>query len=116
MTRPRSLLCVVAPTVLAAASAAMAGPDWVEGSIDAGSTIGTAQHTLGTGQLNSISGGLSGGGDTLDLEDMFIISITTPTLFTLTTGAANFDPQLFLFNITVPGEAFGLLANDNTPT
>lgn len=27
---------------------------------------------------------------------------------------ANFDAQAFLFNVTIPGEAFGLLANDNT--
>jgi len=110
---PRTLsLCI---TALAAASpAALAGPDWVEGSTDAGSTLANAQRTVGVGDIHSISGSL-GGLRTADFEDMFLIQVTNPVTFHLTTTGPGFDAQLFLFNITQANEAFGLLANDNTP-
>ena len=96
------------------AAPALAGPEWIETG-DAGSGVGTAQKTLGVGNLTSISGSLAGGfllG--ADYEDMYLISVTNPATFSITIHNANFDPQLFIFNVTLPGQAFGLLANDNT--
>lgn len=97
--------------------AALAGPEWVEQG-DAGGKIETAQRTAGVGDLNSIVGNLfgvsafnlGGGGD---FEDMYLVTVVNPGIFQLTVDAS-FDAQLFLFNVTIPGEAFGLLANDNT--
>jgi len=97
---------------------ALAGPDWVEGKNDAGSFVSTAQRTLGVGQLLAISGqlsaafGLTGAGG--DYEDMFLITVTDPSKFQITVASANFNAQLFIFNVTLPGQAFGLLANRET--
>lgn len=104
---------------------ALAGPDWIEGGFfggpDAGSIIGTAQEVTGSGPLATITGSLSeaGGitGDTggglqqPDYEDMYLIRINQPSTFSFKVVNAQFDAQLFLFNITLPGQAFGLLAN-----
>ena len=101
--------------VSSVASPALAGPEWVEFG-DAGSLLGSAQKTIGEGQLTSISGnlgfpdGFAGGSD---FEDLYLFKVVTPTLFSMQV-AADFDAQLFLFNVTIPGEAFGLLGNDNT--
>jgi hypothetical protein len=101
-----SLITSVAP--------ALAGPDWVEGGIDAGSTVGGAQKTTGTGPIHRISGSLSGS-RAVDFEDMYLITITDPVNFSMTlTPSPGLDAQLFLFNVTQANEAFGLLANDNT--
>ncbi|HWB20306.1 MAG TPA: hypothetical protein VG711_08410, partial [Phycisphaerales bacterium] len=97
---------------------AFAGPEWVEHN-DAGSIVTTAQRTAGPGQLTSIAGHLTGGiGTSLtfgesDFEDMYLIQITDPSSFTMQVIGADFDAQLFLFNVTLPGEGFGLLANDD---
>lgn len=89
---------------------ALAGPDWVEQG-DAGSTLSTAQFTRGIGTIRSITGTLSpadrGQGD---LEDLYIIRISQPTTFSFSVTSANFNPALYLFNISLAGEAFGLLA------
>ena len=95
---------------LFAASAALAGPDWVEQG-DAGSLAGTAQRVVGVGQLHTISGGLGEGAGQPDYEDMYLIRVTDPGAFQLTILGANFDTSLWLFNVTLAGEAFGLLAN-----
>lgn len=93
---------------------ALAGPDWVEHG-DAGSVLSTAQITMGVGGIHSISGTLSGGVLTSDFEDMYIVRVADPATFSMAlTGTPSFDAQLFIFNITLPGQAFGLLANDNT--
>lgn len=99
--------------VVVCSGSALAGPDWIENG-DAGPLIGNAQRTLGSGQLNSISGSLSlgfglGGGN--DLEDMYLIQVLDPVNFSMTISGADFDPQIFIFNVTEPGEAFGLLGN-----
>jgi hypothetical protein len=102
----------------------MAGPDWIEGrgipGVDAGSTIEFAEKVVGVGELETISGsleafgGVSGGGISLpDYEDMYVIRIFTPGVFNFRVSSANFDAQLWLFNVTLPGEAFGLLANND---
>lgn len=97
-----------------AASPVLAGPDWIETN-DAGSTLGTAQAPSGlVGSINTISGVLQGG--TLlvgDYEDCYIIRIANPSTFSCTISNANFNAQLFLFNISLPGGAYGLLANDD---
>jgi hypothetical protein len=95
------------------AAVSLAGPDWVEGSIDAGGELGSAQITTGSGSMSSISGNLSGA-RVADFEDMFLVRVLNPVIFQMTTGTPTFDPQLFIFNVTQANEAFGLLANDNT--
>jgi hypothetical protein len=108
-------LCAIG-TCLVFAGAAFAGPDWVEIG-DAGSTLGSAQQTLGTGPLNSITGSLNGGLRVVgDFEDMYLIRVVDPVNFSMTLLGASFDAQLFVFNVTLANEAFGLLANDNTPS
>lgn len=103
---------VVASTLTFAASA-LAGPDWVEIG-DAGSDVRTAQVPLrppGGGQLATIAGSLDGRG--ADFEDLYFIAVTDPVTFSITTGSADFDPVLYLFNVTVNNEALGLLGNND---
>lgn len=106
---------VVVLAVAGSASAAFAGPDWVEVG-DAGSAVATAQYPLrpfGAPALVSISGSLSSGVGSSDYEDLYVFRITDPATFSITPAFANFNAVLYLFNITLAGEAFGLLANDN---
>ncbi len=105
---------VVALSALTLASGrVLAGPDWVEHN-DAGSNLGTAQQTLGVGMINSISGTLGGSSLAPDFEDMYLIRVLDPLTFSMSVVGADFDAQIFVFNVTLAGEAFGLLANDNT--
>jgi uncharacterized protein (TIGR03382 family) len=98
------------------AAPALAGPDWTEIG-DAGSTFGSAQVPLappGVVQLSSISGQLGTSlRGVIDQEDMYFINVVSPSTFSITTGSAEFNPVLYLFNITVNNDALGLLANDN---
>lgn len=97
-------LCVL-PTV------ALAGPDWVEVG-DAGSQIGTVQRVVGVGsQVRTISGSFSSGVGFPDFEDMYLIRITDPAEFRFSVETADLDVSLFLFNVTLANEAFGLLGN-----
>ena len=106
--------CVVGLSVLALTSGlAMAGPDWVEHG-EAGSSIATAEPTLGIGSIRTISGNL-GGTLVPDYEDMYLIRVLDPNVFSMSVMNTNFDAKMFLFNVTLPGEGFGLLANDNGP-
>lgn len=117
----RALAALAAGVV--GSGSALAGPDWIEIG-DAGSTLSTAQRVVGVGQLSRIVGTLStsgiGVGDRAaatgvdDFEDMYLIRIEVPSTFSFEVGSAAFNAQLFLFNITLPGEAFGLLASDDT--
>jgi hypothetical protein len=100
---------------LSLASVALAGPDWIEVG-DAGSTVTTAQVPLnisGVTFLRSISGGLASGVGVPDYEDLYVIRVTDAVNFSITTGTADFNPILYLFNITVNSEGLGLLANDD---
>jgi MYXO-CTERM domain-containing protein len=92
---------VLAPT-------ALAGPDWVEDG-DAGSGLATAQITVGQGGIRSIFGTLSSAVLQPDFEDMYIIRIESPSIFTFTLSNATYSPAVFLFNISQANEAFGLL-------
>jgi len=127
----RTLLCVWAVCVIAATATAR-GPEWVEGANgtgDAGATPGSSQPTVGDGPVLRIGGTLTldpvanAGLNQLDLEDVYIICITDPELFSATTQAiapagaglpdgsfAEFDSQLYLFDIS----GLGLLGNQST--
>lgn len=110
---------VGAAAVLAGAGWAFAGPDWLEQG-DAGAELATAQaptRNPGASSLNTVSGILTGTGLVADMEDCYLIRIVNPAIFSATITSANFNTQLFLFNISVPGGAYGLLANnDQSPT
>jgi hypothetical protein len=107
--RVYAMRVAAAAALLLLPAAAFAGPDWVERG-DAGSTLSTAQVTAGVGTIRSIIGTLQpadrGNGD---LEDLYLIRIAQPTTFSFSISAANFSPTLYLFNISLAGEAFGLL-------
>lgn len=92
---------------LAMCGSAIAGPDWLEIG-DAGPTLGTAQRTFGVGDLNTIAGTLSTGFGMPDYEDMYLITVTDPGNFSMTVNA-NFNAQLWVFNVTLADQAFGLL-------
>ena len=115
MNNNKTAMCAVAGAALIASSA-FAGPEWIEQD-DAGSNLATAQPTLGSGPLQSIAGRLGvvqsflGG---TDYEDLFLITVQSPSLFTMQVTSADFDAQLFVFNVTLPGQLFGLLANNDT--
>lgn len=123
----RSMRAVLLFGTSLAAAPALAGPDWIEGGRvggpDAGSTLGTAQPILATSRqittiVGSLDSGNAGAGLNLasgpDFEDMFLLQILDPSTFSFHLTSAGFDAQLFLFNVTLPGEAFGLLANNDT--
>ncbi len=109
---------------LGAPLAAFAGPDVIEGSVDAGRFISTAMDTtvLIVGQPTSIAGRLGGTENPLvgnDYVDSYLITITDPVFFTAQTfptliarqmgTPSDFDTQLWLFDAS----GLGLLANDD---
>lgn len=96
---------------IAASTSATSATIWVETN-DAGELPRTAQNTVGTGPLTSISGELTGDGD------MYWIRIVDPASFSARTGTSKSlnepsigieDPQLFWFS----RNGMGLLANDD---
>ncbi|MFO0858052.1 MAG: hypothetical protein U0640_11930 [Phycisphaerales bacterium] len=91
------------------ASVALAGPDWQEQG-DAGKFVGNAQQTLGVGAINSISGEFAAGLLDSDFEDMYLVSITNPSAFSITVNSSNGTVGLFLFNVTLGNEGLGLVA------
>ncbi|MBX3357294.1 MAG: hypothetical protein KF745_02590 [Phycisphaeraceae bacterium] len=98
---------------LCVSASALAGPDWTEVG-DAGFNLGTAQVPFGTaGVLNTITGALSGSNLLPDFEDCYLIRIIDPVNFSISITTSDFNAQLFLFNITVTNQAYGLLANDD---
>jgi len=99
---------------------ALAGPEWIEGaqgSGDAGSQLSTGQPPRGNGALGSVRGTMAApavaGEADGDFEDVFLITIIDPTIFSAQTGpgdgGAPFNTQLWLFDPL----GFGLLANDD---
>ncbi len=94
------------------ASVSVAGPDWIEDA-DAGSRINSAQVPAGIGDITTISGNLGGRGASPDFADMYVIGVDDPGTFRLELSSADFNAQLFIFNITLSGGALGLLANDD---
>ena|SRR5436190_6645613 len=107
-------LCVAVLCALAAP--VYAGPDWIEVG-DAGSSVRTAQPVVGIGTPTHIQGTLSNSLlAAADFEDMYLLRIETPTSFHFDLSGSTFDSMLYLFNVTQADEAFGLLANNDTPT
>ncbi len=102
----------IALSVAVVSTPALAGPDWIE-QADAGPTYGSAQRIVGIGVPHSISGTLSAGLVDPDFEDVYIIRIDQPSTFSFSMQNAGFDSQLYLFNITLANELFGLLANND---
>ncbi len=111
--------CIAAFFVIALAGTAVAGPDWLEQG-DAGSTILTAQkpqRPVGAVSLESVAGTLAEGFNQPDYEDLYYIRVMNPGNFSIRPVSANFNVVLYLFNITVNGEGYGLLGNDDeSPT
>lgn len=106
---------VGAAALLGMSGTALAGPDWLEQG-DAGSTIGSAQvpsRPFGAAALTSIAGTLSDGFIEPDYEDLYLIRITDPGTFSIRPVSADFNVVLYLFNITINGEGYGLLANND---
>jgi MYXO-CTERM domain-containing protein len=92
---------------LSLSAAAIAGPDWDEGPNDAGSTLDTSQTITTDGSLTSIRGKLGGPGLLAgDYQDCFMIRVSDPTVFSVTTapgagGPPGFNPMLFLFRVDI---------------
>jgi len=110
-SQPRVLLMAV----LAAASPALAGPEWEE-PLDSCGMIECAQSPIGTGPLAGIKGELTGSmaREDGDFEDLFRIYIADPVNFSIFVspnqdGTPSFDTQLWLFDRA--GD--GLLGNDD---
>ncbi len=109
---------------LTLARASYAGPTWDNDLwVDAGNSASMAQTVTQTGTVMEIKGRLSTtgfGNAAPDYSDMFLIQITAPTIFRISTaggesgGSAAFDSQLFVFkgsgSVTNP-HAFGVLGN-----
>ena len=112
---------VVATLALCVAWPAQAGPDFIEGMCSggqAGSGPSSSCPVTGTGPLNSISGNTSVPfAGVPDLEDMYLIFISDPVMFSATTlgPAPGFNTQLWLFRADPGGalDGLGLLANDD---
>jgi hypothetical protein len=103
----------IIPIALAGlAATALAGPEWPESAVDAGSLPVDAQTPKGSGPLAKISGNLaaSSGFASGDFQDMYLIRIVDPGAFSATIDTATaFNTQLWLFNAF----GLGLLANDD---
>jgi len=112
--------CFVGVAALTLSSTSFAGPDWVEDG-DAGSSQATAQHITGVvgGQVQRIIGQLTGTSATAggtDFEDVYLIYITDPENFMVSTSAqhggfADFQTSMWLFDY----DGFGQLGNVYTP-
>ncbi|MCC6661448.1 MAG: DVUA0089 family protein [Phycisphaerales bacterium] len=97
-----------AATALAALALAggAQGQAWNENG-DAGNLPITAQYVVGSGPLTGISGVLSP-----DDVDMYVLEITEPTQFSVSTvGTAFMDTQLFLFK----PDGTGIAMDDDAP-
>lgn len=113
--------CGVCAVALMVTNSSFAGPDWVEDG-DAGSSIESAQviNNVVGGQVQRIVGQLSGGGTVAgidaDFEDLYLINITDPSKFMVSTapqfgGSADFQTSLWLFDF----DGFGQLGNVYSP-
>lgn len=106
---------VVGAAGLAISASAFGGPDWQEIN-DAGFSIESAQVTLGTAsEIHSISGTLSDGFGLPDYEDLYLIRVLNPSTFRIEVTSSVGTVGLFLFNVTLADEGFGLLASVQPP-
>jgi hypothetical protein len=110
---------VASAAVAALALPAMAGPDVEEGSRDAGATPQTAKQAKGNATLVSLSGATAEAYLVGDVVDMFLIYVSNPATFSITTDASTtFNPMLWLFKVSADSSGnysggLALLANDN---
>lgn len=100
------------PALLVLAAVSLGGPaamaqEWNEQG-DAGDLPGSAQVTMGQGELVSISGSLASGWDV----DMYCIKVIDEASFVASNcGSEVFDPQFFLFLTS----GFGVVHRDDGP-
>ncbi len=100
----------------------VAGPDHIEGPLDAGSTRTGAQTIYkNSPSLRQIFGELDLLRSGVDSEDMYLFRILDAEQFSARTDGvdgsfAMFDSQLWLFRLDTmnPNNAFGLLGNNNS--
>lgn len=109
-----NILLVAGMAGLAMSSSAFAGPDWQEQG-DAGKGISDAQITRGTSQIHSISGSFSEGFGLPDYEDVYLIRVLNPATFRIEVTSSVGTVGLFMFNVTLGGEGFGLLGSVQPP-
>ena len=101
-------LSSIALAALMASAGANTWDETANGGGDSGDLPATAQVVLGSGSLTAITGNL----DASDV-DMYQIIIDDPLNFEATTvGGANFDTQLWLFDLN----GNGVLHNDDDPS
>lgn len=123
----RLLMGVVGLSALAGVAVSRAqATDWIEprsNDLDAGEFYAEAQIPQGVGELESISGILNGvfGGPNFggggppppaDYQDLFLIKISVPSIFsarTVASGFIDFNTELFLFSAS----GLGLLNNND---
>lgn len=113
----------VALASLLLAQPALAGPDWDEPtSTDAGNSASTAQVITTDGSISTIRGKLGGSGLLAgDFQDLFVVKITDPGAFSISTlsadgGFTTFNPMLFVFRYGGSGDdakARAILGNDD---
>ncbi len=107
-------LFVVTAAGLALGAPAFAGPDWQEEG-DAGPSISNAQITRGNAEIRSISGSFSEGVGLPDYEDVYLIRVLNPSTFRIEVTTSVGTVGLFMFNVTLAGEGFGLLGSVESP-
>lgn len=106
-------------SALTLAPVALAGPDWDEGALDAGSTLGSAQAISVNGGINTITGKLAGSAFMVgDYQDCFLVYIDSPQTFSISTspgagGASSLDPMLFLFRVEAGNFTRAIMANND---
>ncbi len=109
-----NVMLVVGAAGLAMSASAFAGPDWQEQG-DAGKSISTAQVTRGVTEIHPISGAFSEGFGLPDYEDLYLIRVLNPSTFRIQVNSSVGTVGLFLFNVTLGGEGFGLLGSVQAP-
>lgn len=98
-TRGLALPLVILAALVTFAAPARAQNSWTE-TIDAGSTLATAQTTAGPGTLVKILGTLANSGDV----DLYCVNVINPPAFSVQIACAgNADPSLFLFRANGQG-------------
>jgi len=112
--RVRELNAIIYLFPIAAATTALAGPDWIEDG-DAGSSLSTAQDTTAKGQVRTLAGIIEGPQNN-DTEDVYKIRVEDNDTFESAMqfglrGDTEFDAALWLFD----AQGFGVLANDDNP-
>jgi MYXO-CTERM domain-containing protein len=80
---------------------------------DAGSDLSHAQVITGIGVPRTISGSLASSFLGADYEDLYVIRVLQPSLFSFKLQPTTFNSQLYLFGIADKSDLYGLLSNDD---